>query len=201
MTRLLQALLALTLLLSPVLHASADDFLDPEQAFKLSVKTFDAQTAESCFEIAPGYYMYRDQFHAEAFGATLGAPVIPPGKTKFDETFQKTVEIYRQRLCVQLPVTEASGLFKLTVTGQGCADKGLCYPPMTAVFELRLAAFGGRADVKRVEASDATTTSAPAPAVADTSETGRLDAVLQSGHFWTVLGVFFVAGLDRKSVV
>ena len=195
MTRLLQVFLALTLLVSPVLHARADDFLDPEQAFKLSVKPLDAQTAESCFEIAPGYYMYRDQFHAEAQGATLGTPVIPAGKTKFDETFQKTVEIYRDRVCVQLPVTQAAGPFKLTVTGQGCADKGLCYPPMTSAFDVSLAAFGGAAVVKRLAVADNTATSAPAVAVADISETGRLDAALQSGRFWTVVGVFFAAGL------
>lgn len=195
MTRLLQAFLALTLLVSPLLQARADDFLDPEQAFKLSVKPVDAQTVESCFEIAPGYYMYRDQFHVEAVDASLGAAVMPAGKTKFDETFQKTVEVYRDRLCVQLPVTAASGPFKLTVKGQGCADKGLCYPPMTAVFDVQLPAFGGVAAVKRVEALEGLSSPIPAEAVADVSDTGRLDAALQSGHFWTVVGVFFVAGL------
>ena len=195
MTRLLQVFFALILLVAPALEARADDFLDPEQAFKLSVKPLDAQTVESCFEIAPGYYMYREQFRAEVFGATLGTPVMPAGKTKFDETFQKTVEIYRDRFCAQLPVTQAAGSFKLNVTGQGCADKGLCYPPMTSSFELRLAAFGGVSSVKRVEVSDSAGAAAPAAVVADISETGRLDAALQSGHFWTVLGVFFVAGL------
>jgi len=195
MTRLLQVFLALTLLVAPLLQARADDFLDPEQAFKLSVRPLDAQTAESCFEIASGYYMYREQFHAEAIGASLGTAVMPAGKTKFDETFQKTVEVYRDRHCVKLPVTEAIGPFRLTVTGQGCADKGLCYPPMKAVFEVRLAAFGGVAAVKRVEVSDSASSSAPAAAFADASDTGRLDAALQSGHFWTVLGVFFIAGL------
>jgi thiol:disulfide interchange protein DsbD len=197
MTRLLQAFLALalTLLAAPLLQARADDFLDPEQAFRLSVKPLDAQTAESCFEIAPGYYMYRDQFDAEAVDATLGQVVLPAGKTKFDETFQKTVEVYRDRLCVQLPVTAASSPFKLTVKGQGCADKGLCYPPMTTAFNVQLTAFGGVAAVKRLDVSDALSTPAPAVALAAASETGRLDAALQSGRFWTVVGVFFVAGL------
>ena len=196
MKRLFQACLAMSVLLSPLLPARADDFLDPEQAFRLSVKPLDAQTVESCFEIAPGYYMYREQFRAEAQGATLGALVMPTGKSKFDETFQKTVEVYRERLCVALPVAQAAGLFKLTVTGQGCADKGLCYPPMSATFDVRLAAFGGTAAVKRVEALDiAGLATAPASVVAGASDAGRLDAALQSGHFWTVIGVFFIAGL------
>ena len=195
MTRLIQAVLALTLIFLPVLQARADDFLDPEQAFKLSVKALDGQTAESCFEIAAGYYMYREQFKAEALGATLGPLAIPAGKTKFDETFQKTVEIYRDRLCVQLPITQASGPFKLTVIGQGCADKGLCYPPMTAMFDVSLAAFGGVAAVKRIEVADSPTSFSSGVVSSDASETGRLDAALQSGHFWIVVGVFFVAGL------
>ena len=187
MTRLLQALLAMTLLLSPLLSARADDFLDPEQAFKLSVKPLDAKTVESCFEIASGYYMYRDQFHAEAQGATLGTLAIPAGKTKFDETFQKTVEIYRDRLCMKVPVSQAAGPFKLTVTGQGCADKGLCYPPMSATFDVRLLAFGGLASVTP-SSLPATVDNSPAPA-------GALDAALQSRSFWLVVGLFFVGGI------
>ena len=53
------------------------------------------KSVEVTFAIAPGYYLYREQFKFAAAGATLGAPVIPPGKVKFDETFQKNVETYR----------------------------------------------------------------------------------------------------------
>ncbi|MDN3923230.1 protein-disulfide reductase DsbD [Roseateles violae] len=195
--RLLQ--LVLLLLATLWLPAQADDFLDPEQAFKLSVKPLDDKSVDVTFEIAPGYYMYREQFKAEAQGAMLGAPELPAGKTKFDETFQKTVEIYREQLRVRVPVEQASGAFTLSVTGQGCADKGLCYPPMTSRYEVRLVGFGGSAAVKRLEAVDplsaGTAPSAVAEAAAPLSESGRLDAALQSGRFWTIVGVFFVAGL------
>ncbi|WP_197046936.1 protein-disulfide reductase DsbD [Paucibacter sp. KBW04] len=192
----------------------ADDFLEPEQAFKLSVKALDGNKLTVNFEIAPGYYMYREQFKLEATGASLGEPVLPAGKTKFDETFQKTVEVYREALNVQVPVTQANGKFKLAVTGQGCADKGLCYPPMTAHFELSLADFGGDGQVKRLEGGDPLTGALSSPAeqsapaalpeasvaqsdaqAVPASESSRLDAALQSGRFWTVVGVFFVAGL------
>ena len=210
----LQGLLSVLILftLCAPLARAADDFLDPEQAFKLTVKALDDKTLEASFEIAPGYYMYRERFKADAEGATLGEPVIPAGHTKFDETFQKTVEIYREHLTVRLPVTQANGAFKLTVEGQGCADKGLCYPPMATHYDVKLAGFGGTTSIAAADATavpaDATTTpqtasvAAPAPAVAPAvaspaapSEPNRLDAALQSGHFWTILGVFFVAGL------
>lgn len=189
----------LLMLLTLWLPAQADDFLDPEQAFKLTVQPLDERAVEVSFEIAPGYYMYREQFKAEAQGAKLGTLDLPAGKSKFDETFQKTVEVYRERLSVRVPVSQADGAFTLSVTGQGCADKGLCYPPMTANFEVRLAAFGGTATVKRLEAAEEAPAGFALPAAktadAPLSESGRLDAALQSGHFWTVIGVFFVAGL------
>lgn len=188
LSRLWQPLFIALLTLLPAL-ARADDFLEPEQAFKLSVKAVDATNIEVRFEIAPGYYMYREQFRIEADGATLGAPVLPVGKTKFDETFQKTVEIYRELLLVRVPVNQAMGPFKLAVTGQGCADKGLCYPPQTTTVELTLPAASSAAP-----ASDGSGQSGPA-SVGTSTESGRLDAALQSGRFWTVIGVFFVAGL------
>ncbi|ALT79472.1 protein-disulfide reductase DsbD [Paucibacter sp. KCTC 42545] len=214
MTRLLKfkalALLALfSLALLPGL-ARADDFLEPEQAFKLTVKAIGGDKLAINYEIAPGYYMYREQFKLEAAGATLGAIAIPAGKTKFDETFQKTVEVYRDGLNVPVTVSQAAAKFNLSITGQGCADKGLCYPPMTAVYEVSLPGFGGEGSVKRAEsiepgsatqgiaAGTETSSSKPAPGAVSAgpaSEIGRLDAALQSGRFWTVVGVFFVAGL------
>ncbi|MDI4633077.1 protein-disulfide reductase DsbD [Pelomonas sp. V22] len=188
--RLFRPLLLVLAVLMPAL-ASADDFLEPEQAFKLSVKAIDAGNVEVRYEIAPGYYMYREQFRVEANGATLGAPVLPAGKTKFDETFNKTVEIYREQLLVRVPVTQAAGPFKLSVTGQGCADKGLCYPPQTTTVELRLPDASAAPAATPVAAQQQ---SSQAP-IAGSSESSRLDAALQSGQFWTVIGVFFVAGL------
>ncbi|PND39906.1 protein-disulfide reductase DsbD [Paucibacter aquatile] len=188
----------------------ADDFLDPEQAFKLSVKPLDERSVEVRFDIAPGYYMYREQFKAESAEAKLAALDIPKGKVKFDETFQKEVEIYREALVVKVPVEQATGAFKLLVGGQGCADKGLCYPPMSSEFQVRLAAFGGGSnEVKPAAGEGALATGAQSSPVADVvpaapasavnaapvSESNRLDAALQSGKFWTVVGVFFVAGL------
>ena len=73
-----------------------DDFLDPEVAFKLAARAADERTVEVTLTVAPGYYLYREQFKFEAAEATLGTPVMPQGKTKFDETFQKTVETYRE---------------------------------------------------------------------------------------------------------
>lgn len=127
---------------------AADEFLDPEVAFKLSASPKDNKTVELLFQIAPGYYLYREQFRFEANGAQLGAPVLPAGKTKFDETFQKTVETYRDTVRIEVPVQQAGGRFELQVTNQGCADQGLCYPPMQRTLAVSLSGFGGDGSVQ-----------------------------------------------------
>ncbi|MEJ6008240.1 protein-disulfide reductase DsbD [Paucibacter sp. AS339] len=203
MNRIVKRLAILAFGLSFLLgFARAADFLDPEQAFKLSVRAADAQTLEVSFDIAPGYYMYREQFKVEAKNAEIGGLSLPAGKTKFDETFQKEVEIYRDVLRATVQLTKVAGPFELTITGQGCADKGLCYPPMTGLFRVQMASNASEATVQRIEAGDASAfvqsaePSAPvAGAQAPVNESNRLDAALQSGRFWTVVGVFFVAGL------
>jgi thiol:disulfide interchange protein DsbD len=129
---------ALLLSLAALLAAPAradDDFLPPEQAFKFSARMLDARTVVVNYAIADGYYMYRERFKFTASGATLGAPQVPPGKIKFDETFNKEVETYHKGVEIRIPV-EGTGPFTLNATGQGCADKGLCYPPQDASVQL-----------------------------------------------------------------
>jgi thiol:disulfide interchange protein DsbD len=112
-----------------------DDFLDPALAFKFSARMAEPGTVAVTYEIADGYYMYRERFKFTALGARLGEPQIPPGKVKYDETFAKNVETYHKSVTIRIPV-EGSGPFTLTATGQGCADKGLCYPPQEATAQL-----------------------------------------------------------------
>jgi len=115
-----------------------DDFIPPEQAFKYTVSaTADAITVQ--WNVTPGYYLYRKRlgFESSTPGITLAAPVFPKGVDHEDEFFGKQ-EVYRgagNRFV--LPYTRAGNtvangpasatvLLKL----QGCADAGLCYPPM-----------------------------------------------------------------------
>jgi thiol:disulfide interchange protein DsbD len=128
-------LLAFAFLFGATAARADDDFLDPAVAFKFSAQMQDAKTIAVTYEIADGYYMYRERFKFAAQGAKLGEPRIPPGKVKFDDTFQKNVETYHHGVTILIPV-EGRGRFTLTATGQGCADKGLCYPPQEATATL-----------------------------------------------------------------
>jgi thiol:disulfide interchange protein DsbD len=107
------------------------DFLPVQEAFKLSLVQADAHSIKLRFVATDGYYLYRHrlQFRAEPADITLGAPNIPPGEAKHDEFFGD-VEVYHGVLDIELPRSDARA-FTLVVGYQGCADKGLCYPPQT----------------------------------------------------------------------
>ncbi|WP_061538673.1 protein-disulfide reductase DsbD [Collimonas fungivorans] len=200
-------------------HADEDDYLAPEVAFKFSARMADAKTAEVTYAIADGYYMYRERFHFKAEGATLGEPQIPAGTVKFDQTFNKNVETYHHSVTIRLPV-EANGSFTLISTGQGCADKGLCYPPMDSSASLSTtggnaaggllsamgiakgngaaidtpqatsAANGGNAPAAAVQAAGGTLSSA----AADT-ESGRIESSLKGGKLLVIMPLFLLLGL------
>ncbi|MBI1283178.1 MAG: protein-disulfide reductase DsbD [Thiobacillus sp.] len=121
----------------PVVHA--EEFLDPEVAFKFSARALDANTLEARWQIADGYYMYRDKFKFEVAGGTLGTPSLPAGKLKEDENFGK-VETYRKDVRIALPIQRTPGTTAVTLkaTAQGCADAGLCYTPQTTSVSIKL---------------------------------------------------------------
>ena len=182
---------------------AAEEFLDPEAAFKLAARAADDRTVELSFSVEPGYYLYREPFKFVASAARLGPAKFPPGKVKFDETFQKDVETHRGVVRIYIPVQQAPPKFALTVSNQGCSDKGLCYPPMQRAVEVSLAGFGGNGEARVLDVAPAIAIPAggdSTPMVADakgsaTAAASSLDAALRGGRFWTVAFAFFVAGV------
>lgn len=141
--KLLHKLLAITLtvfaLIGHVTQVQAEeDYLQPEQAFRFSARMADANTIEVNYQVADGYYLYRERFSFSADGAQLGTPVIPSGKIKFDATFNKEVETFRHQVTIRIPV-QANAAFTFKAVSQGCADRGLCYSPMESVARVSIA--------------------------------------------------------------
>jgi len=166
---------------------AADDFLPPEQAFKVSAQMVAVDRIEVLVRIAPGYYAYREPLRFTAQGAELGTPEVPQGKVKFDENFQKNVETYRNDLRIPMPV-RATVPFKLTVVAQGCADAGLCYPPLTteiAIDPTQLSpASGAQPAAKAVPVQAAVWL-----------DSSRVDDILRGGRLWQVVLAFFGMGV------
>jgi thiol:disulfide interchange protein DsbD len=138
MTRILLLWLALASVAPSAL--SQQDLLEPEQAFRFSARALAADAIEIRFEIADGYYMYRERFRFEAENAQLGAAELPAGERKTDQFFGDT-ETYRKAVDIRVPVAPGGAdPVRLVVTSQGCADIGVCYVPMESRASIRLAA-------------------------------------------------------------
>ncbi len=143
------------------------DFLPVREAFKLSLVESTPELIKLRFVAAEGYYLYRHrlQFSSQPDGLIAGEVRLPQGKQKTDEFFGD-VEVYYEVLDVDVPVNNPNNQpFNLTVGYQGCADKGLCYPPESEVLKIG----GGLSDAG---------TAAPA-----------------TSWQWRDLALFFLAGL------
>lgn len=171
------------------------EFLEPEKAFVFSAAMATPDTVELRFRVAPGYYMYRERFGISISplgAATLGEPVYPKGDVKYDPTFEKDMEVYHQDVLIRVPVTPGGQPFTLTLTGQGCADAGLCYPPMDSSVKLTPVA-GGYA-LAGGGASAAPASGGGLSALVNAGDTGLADALGGLGWIKTA-GVFLVLGL------
>jgi len=112
------------------------DYLDPNVAFRVTAGVED-RVIEVRWVIADGYYLYRQkiEIQAESPDLALSAPRLPPGSIKVDPYFG-TQEIYKQQVQASVPYSRTdAGAHPLAikVTYQGCADAGLCYPPISKV--------------------------------------------------------------------
>ena len=193
--------LVIVLLLSIVACASEPDLLEPEKAFRFSARLLDANRLEVRYQIAPGYYMYREKFgfSAEPAYLSFATSQLPPGKVKQDEFFGE-MQIYRGDMRFVLPLTlavEPAARFKLKAVSQGCADIGVCYPPQEQTAEISLASFtpasadtGASPFLRSMPAAPGTTSTPFAPQSED-----ALIARLFEGGVWVLVAFFFGAGL------
>src|SRR5579871_1403654 len=174
--------------------ASGDnDFLPVSQAFQLSGSADSHGQLQLSWIIAPGYYLYRDRIKVASAspGTVLGAPQFPAGVIKSDPYFGKQV-IYHHELLVTVPVRSApGGTAAVSVTYQGCAEAGLCYPPTTRTLSIALPA-GASSTVPPGAATTASTTTTATTYVSDQD---RLAAEIGSGNLFGVLATFWGLGL------
>lgn len=143
---------------------SGSDFLPVAEAYKVAVDVQKEQIVLN-WDIAPGYYLYKDKFRLSAktptFSDKLNA-VYEPGKVKFDQYFNKDVESYYGGTKIVIPTGSLPKEFELKVRSQGCADAGLCYAPRSQYFQIN-SDFGTAVESKKsqiVEGSSENATTA-----------------------------------------
>ncbi|UDG75681.1 protein-disulfide reductase DsbD [Achromobacter sp. 77] len=198
--RCLALLAVMLLLLGWQTAARAEtEFLEPEKAFVFSAQMASPDTLELHYRVAPGYYMYRERFGiaiTPADATTLGQAVYPKGEVKYDPTFEKDMEVFHKDLTIRVPVGAGGQPFTLTLTGQGCADAGLCYPPMDSTVKLTPVAGGYAVAGTGIggAASAAPASAGGLSALVNAGDTGLADALGGLGWIKTA-GVFLVLGL------
>ena len=167
--------------------SSDDDFLPPDEAFRLSAAAEGGDAIALNWVIADGYYLYRHRVavKTETSGFTVGVPVLPDGKKKTDEFFGQ-VEVYYQQLDATVPLERAAGAdtVELKVTYQGCADAGLCYPPITKMIDVTLPPPGAQAPAPTGD-----------PGQPKVAEQDRLASLISGGNILVVMASFFGFGL------
>jgi thiol:disulfide interchange protein DsbD len=173
---------------SPVV-AATDDLLPVDQAFVLNARFDKPNELTVGWQIAPGHYLYRDKLSFRADGKIeLGRASLPKGKPHKDENFGD-VEVYYDYVEAKIPFARASANaldVVLTAGFQGCRENSVCYPPSEQTMALVLPA---TSEFPADAAAGSTSAGGPV------SEQDRYAQRIVNGSWWTMLGVFFVAGL------
>ncbi|WP_334119117.1 protein-disulfide reductase DsbD [Limnobacter sp.] len=190
--------------------AQTNDFLPPEEAFQFKLSAQDPSCVENCLidvraTVAPEYYLYRERFALENPNKL---PVfefveLPRGDRKFDEFLNQEIEALRGEIAFQIRYSLGhASLADATavMVSQGCADAGLCYPPMTTPVAFKEGSLlggvlGGGGMGSFFGKKDDVSTPGSAPGNLPADEAGDLASRLADQSWLVVLPVFFGLGL------
>ncbi len=196
-------IVVLVALLLRVTACFATDFLDPEQAFKVKAELNSAKSVVVHWDIAKGYKLYRDRVKVgvESGKAQLQAPVLPKSIKVTDPTSGEALEIYHDTLTLNVPLVKTDGVFTLSVEYQGCAEDGLCYPPMTRFFKVDpnkpgvLSLAGENAGGSAPVAEKPTSQASPKQENSADNDLSLAKATLAGGSLWKISLAFLAFGL------
>ena len=184
----------------------SDEPLHPDEAFVFTHQEPTEDSIRLQWDIADDHYLYRNKFKfhlSDAQNLSLGSPTLPPGEMKEDQFFG-TLEVYHNVKTIDLPLirpTSEASSGTLRVIYQGCAERGICYPPITKRVTLNLPAYTPKpTQVSTAAAESASTPESKSQAVADQStpalsEQDQIAASLSSGNTLLTLLSFFGFGL------
>ncbi len=168
-----------------------DEFLPVDEAFQPILTALDGNTVEVAIRVAAGYYLYKDKISATVNSdkAQPGRLELPDGEKKTDQYFGD-MEVYHNDVFGRLPIARATPEamdLELEIKYQGCADGGICYPPVTKVMTVSMPEASAVSALAAVAASGAGT--------APVSEQARLARIITSSGMGLVIATFFGLGL------
>jgi thiol:disulfide interchange protein DsbD len=180
----------------------------PEDAYRFTANVESGDRLRLLWEIADGTYLYQDKVKIDLLsgeGVALGEFKLPPGKLKKntvrpDGTFGDLI-VYQKSIDLELPLLRsapAATEITLQVAYQGCAEAGVCYPPIQKEVTLALPEIAADSVVKataQTPAPAAESRPAPASESSQVSEQDRIAATLAAGNTWLIILTFFGFGL------
>lgn len=154
-------------LLAQARHGNDEELLPPDEAFPFTVQVA-GDTLKLEWNTHQGYYLYKDKIRlsSETPGVRIAPPDLPPGEVKDDEFFGR-LEVYHKPIRATAKIVHEDPsvrAFTLTARYQGCADVGVCYPPITKTIMLDLPAADSASAAARLGALNRTLGAAPAAA-------------------------------------
>ncbi|MCU7959048.1 MAG: protein-disulfide reductase DsbD [gamma proteobacterium symbiont of Bathyaustriella thionipta] len=189
---------------------SDDGILSPEQAYQLEARVIDGQKINLQWIIADGTYLYHDKIKISLKKAgdqiKLGDIQMPAPDIKKNTITPNgdmgDVAIYHGVIDIEVPLvrnSDEADEITLTASYQGCADRGICYPPQKKDFTLPLPATSSTASPAAMTAPPVDSNSAAGKpqtrAEEALSETDALTEFLRNSNLFAILAAFFVLGL------
>lgn len=192
----------LSLFITGLAFAATHEPLKMDEGFKFSTKVKDSQTVVAEWQMAKGYYLYRDHLKISASSpdTELGQPIYPPGVSKTEPEIG-TFEVYKDKVSIAIPVVKnKDNKVQLTVKYQGCSEEGFCYPSTEKTATVDLTKVDTNlADISEPVAKQLDNASAPQAemkeAAAPVSEQDQVQTLLSSGHFISIVLSFLGFGV------
>jgi len=180
---------------SSSLFSNDDEFLTAEQAFEFNFYQNNDQL-EVTFKIAEGYYLYRHQFKFSVENAAIVPVDLPRGEDHEDEFFG-VQQIFTEKLSFVVKLVNVANDATIKIRYQGCAAKGLCFPPKKKIVKLSKINHESLTDSNHVLAALTTANQTENTSTLDAtvSEQHQLADMLKSDNIWLTLLAFFVGGL------
>lgn len=158
-----------------------DNFLPVDQAFEFDFIQQDNALIIS-WNIADNYYLYKDKIKLGGIAVSFSHPTYPASMQIEDEYFGVT-DVYFHQLTLRIPLTDVSDDAVFKIQYMGCAEAGLCYPPVTKEVPLL-----------SVTPANAASTSTPSSSLPASSQ-NQLAEKLTAGASIATLAGFFLLGI------
>lgn len=196
----LLSLCSITLYAETTNVSSQEEFLKVNDAFKFSYIEIPMGFRLS-FDITDGYYLYKERFRFKpkslfADGSTV--MFSDPGKAKDDQYFG-LVHVYHDNLTVDLVLPDEAVTNNQTIklSYQGCAEAGLCYPPVKHVLEYQPTPSSATLSVNKPSAVSniARTDRNAETTLTDLDSSSSISNFLGNSDLLTIVAIFFLLGI------